>query len=144
MFDLGSLYQGQLAAAQRGIHLLDDRRLLIRDELRADGDGGEVRWAMLTAAAVELDGARATLRQDGRELELRVLAPLGVELDTYESAQPPAEWDAPNPGTTLVGFRLRLASGEAASLRVLLVPGAASDLPEPAALPLSQWPASRP
>lgn len=144
VLDLSSHYAGQLTSARRGVRLLDDRRLVIRDELQADADGGEVRWQMLTMAEVALDGARATLGQDGRQLELRVLEPAGATIETWDSATPPKEWDKPIEGSTLVGFRVRLEPDQAATLRMVLVPSAAADAPEPEAIQFAEWPRALP
>ncbi len=124
VLDISSAYTGQLAAARRGVALLPDRSVLIQDELKGgDGPRSTVRWAMLTAAKVTLSGgAQATLEREGKTLALSVLEPAGVTLETY-STEPPASYDAPNPGTVMVGFRVPIAAGASSTFRVRLVPG---------------------
>ena len=136
--DLSPAYTGQLATATRGIALLADRSVVIEDNVTALGQPATVRWAMLTRAEVRLQGGEAILTQAGQSLALRVLEPAGTTLETY-STEPPAAYDAPNPGTCQIGFKVPLEAGASAVLRVVLVPGAG---PTGATLPgsgLASW-----
>jgi len=64
---------------------------------------------MVTRAQVQIkDGNRAVLQQDDRELVLHVLAPVDVKLEIFETERPPAEYDAPNPGSRMIGFKVAL------------------------------------
>jgi len=136
--DLGEVYQGQLAAARRGVELRPDRTVVVQDEFTAAGEAS-VRWAMLTRAEVRLEGTgQATLRRDGRTLRLRVVEPAGAELRIFATDPPPAETDEPNPGTRMVGFEVRAAAGEAKRIVVHLAPGRAAT-ETVAVKPLGEW-----
>lgn len=139
--DLTKLYPGTLAAAQRGIAIVDKRYVLVRDELTAGPAGpATVRWSLLTPAAVKLTGARtAELTKDGKTLRLEVAEPATITLKTY-STQGPHDYDAPNPGTTLVGFEVTLPAGATSPLTVLLRPGSTGLQAPRKVLPLAQWP----
>lgn len=137
--DLGPAYQGQLAAARRGIALLPGGAVLVQDDLRARAEApAQVRWAMTTRAQAAPDGPQAVLTRDGRRLELRVLEPADAICVVEPLDPPPRPYDAPNPGVVQVVFRCTVPAGAAARLRVALVPGGG----EPGALPpaeLAAW-----
>lgn len=138
--DLSETYRGQLAEARRGVQLRPDRTVLVQDEFSAAGpEAASVRWAMLTRADVRIDGpGRATLTRDGRTLEFRVLEPAGAALKIYSTDPPPAETDAPNPGTRLIGFEIEASAGAPRRIVVHLLPQPAKATPLPPQ-PLSEW-----
>lgn len=126
--DMSTVYEGQLAQALRGAAIVDEKYVVIRDELKTGSQNTNVRWKMLTGAEVEiLDKNTATLRKDGKQLTLRVDAPENVKLTTW-SSQPTTNYDAPNPGTILVGFEAELGSNEEAVLQVSLIPSSSEDV----------------
>ena len=140
--DLSHAYKGQLRSAVRGIGLRADRSVLIQDEIATRDRTAKtsVRWGMVTRAEVtNLRGASAVLKQNGKQLTIRVLSPENVTLETYETTQPPSAHDAANPGTRMIGFEVQLPPSTPHRLTVLLTPGAIEN--ENAALvPLADWP----
>ncbi|GAA4029083.1 hypothetical protein GCM10022409_11530 [Hymenobacter glaciei] len=137
--DLRQLYP-PLRVAQRGVAIVDQRYAIVRDELATTAAAATVRWAMLTAATVKLRSAQeAELRQDGKTLRLIVQAPATITLKTWSTA-PPAAYDAPNPGTTLVGFEVVLPPATRSGLTVLLLPGSAGAPPTGPLPTLAEWP----
>jgi hypothetical protein len=139
VLDTASAYTGQLATARRGVALLPDRSVLVQDEITGGTQpSATVRWAMLTRASVTANGSSATLRRDGQTLTLRVLAPAGVRVENY-STQPPSVHVTTNHGTTLVGFRVPVAAGARATLRVLLTPGTGAATAELPPAELGAW-----
>lgn len=136
VLDTSGVYQDQFTAALRGVALLPDRSVLIQDEFTASREA-TVRWAMVTPADVTVTApGRATLVQKGRSLAIRVLEPAAAEVRTW-STEPPTGIDAPNPGTRLVGFEVRVPMGEARRLVVQLVPGGAESTVDIS--PLQAW-----
>ena len=136
VIDTSGVYQDQFTSSMRGVALLPDRSVMIQDEFTVCRDS-TVRWAMVTPADVTVTApGLATLAQKGRTLAFRVLEPAHAEVRTW-STEPPTDIDAPNPGTRLVGFAVRLPMGEARRLVVHLVPGG-RDSPV-AVTPLQEW-----
>jgi hypothetical protein len=134
--DLGSVYQGQLAQAQRGAALLADRSVLIQDEIVAD-KAVTLRWAMLTSAEVQVTGpGRARLTQRGKAMRFHVIEPADAQVQVW-STDPPKDYDAPNPGTRLIGFHVVVPAGATRRLAVQLVPGAGEAAAE--IRPLAEW-----
>lgn len=122
VFDMSSVYQGQLAQALRGAALLPSGRILIQDDLKATSEKTTVRWAMVTPAQVEIkDASMALLKQKGKTMRFGVVTNADVRIKTY-STEPKADYDASNPGTRMVGFELNLAPGETQRVAVLLSP----------------------
>lgn len=138
VLDMSPAYQGQLARALRGVGLVGGKAVVVEDELQATPKAAEVRWAMVTAAEVKLDGARALLSQDGKQLELKVVEPKDARLEVYPTDPPPAAYDAKNTGTQMVGFKVKLGAAENRRLVVTLTPGGAT-APAPEVKPLAQW-----
>jgi hypothetical protein len=138
--DLGAIYQGQLAQARRGVALQADRTVRVQDELVGTGKAASVRWAMVTHADVQVAGpGRATLAQQGKKLEFRVLEPAGAVVKIYRTDPPPSKLDAKNPGTRMVGFEVQVPAGQTQRLVVQLVPQSAGAAPAAAITPLAEW-----
>jgi len=139
VFDMSSVYEGQLAQALRGASLLPSGHILIQDEFLATDQAATVRWAMVTPASVSIeDDKNALLNQEGKTLRLSVLTDAKVQLRTYSTA-PQAEYDAPNPGTRMIGFKVALSAGQTARTAVLLTPPAAQAKTSVELQPLLQW-----
>ncbi|GAB3575367.1 hypothetical protein GCM10027578_39450 [Spirosoma luteolum] len=137
--DLSGVYAGQLAQARRGIALVDEAYAQVRDEVQATDSPASVRWAMLTPATVTITAPnRAELRQGGKTLVLEVVEPAGVQLTSW-SADPPHDYDAPNPDVRFVGFALQVPAGQRSTLSVRLVPGSAAGRAPKPIRPLGEW-----
>jgi hypothetical protein len=141
--DMSEVYKGSLAKANRGIALVDQAYVVVRDELETLPQESTVRWTMLTPAAVKIiAGNKAELTKDGKKLLLQVQEPAQVKLKTW-STDPPRDYDAPNPGTTLVGFEVTMPPNVKGTLTVLLVPEKAQKKVNNKIQPLAKWPQSQ-
>ena len=139
VFDMKAVYEGQLAQALRGAALLPTGQVLIQDQFKATDRPTTVRWAMVTPAAVSIESdKRALLTQEGKTLRLTVLTDAETQLRTY-STEPKADYDAPNPGTRMVGFEVSLASGQATRIAVLLDPSSGPAEASVDLQPLLEW-----
>jgi hypothetical protein len=121
--DLTAVYDGQLASAKRGVGIRNGKYVVVHDEYTATDKPVTVRWVMLTAADVKITGANtAELTKDGKKLALKVVSSKGVQLKTWSTA-PTNDYDAPNPGTVMIGFETKVSANERISQSVLLLPG---------------------
>lgn len=121
--DMSEVYTGQVAKAHRGIAIVDESYVLVRDEIEALDKETTVRWTMLTPADVKITGTdKAVLSKNGKTLMLQVKGPGDIKMQTW-STDPPNSYDAPNPGTTMVGFTVTLPANSKAAFDVTLVPG---------------------
>ncbi|WP_018618657.1 heparinase II/III domain-containing protein [Spirosoma luteum] len=138
--DLTAIYKEVLAGAKRGVALVDKAYVVIRDELETPATATTVRWTMLTPATVKVLGTnKAELTKDGKKLLLQVDEPAGVEIKTW-STDPPHEYDAPNPGTVLIGFEVNVPANTKTALTVRLIPEKSANRPMQPTKPLIQWP----
>jgi hypothetical protein len=137
--DLSSVYENQLASVRRGVGIVDESYVVVKDELTVLNKSAKVRWTMLTPAEVSIIGNNtAILTKDGKQLTLRVDSPAKVVLKTW-STQPSTTYDAPNPGTTLVGFEIELPANAKAEFAVKLIPWQAEKKANGKIKPLNKW-----
>ena len=123
MTDMSSLYKDQLEQAVRGAAIIDQQYFVVRDELRSGDQNASVRWQMVTGAEIAITGKNtAILSKDGKQMTIRVDEPANVTLTTW-SSQPETDYDAPNPGTIILGFETELPANTSATLQVKMVPG---------------------
>ena len=150
--DLSPIFQGQASCVTRGFVFRRSSHMLVRDEVEGLHSGDVVRWAMLTRADVAVSegdapGTEAILRQDGQTLRVRLHSSVKAKFETV-SAEPPNEFDAPNPGARLLIVHLTApASGRlnvAVTFEPILSPDAAPPPNEKlAGVEISRWPLSR-
>jgi hypothetical protein len=137
--DLTPVYTGAVAKANRGIAIVDQQYVVVRDEIRALDTPTTIRWTLLTRASVKITGENtAELTKDGRKLFLRVHSPDKVSMKTW-STDPPHNYDAPNPGTIMVGFELQIPAGASTESTVELIPEKAMDKADKKIAPLQNW-----
>lgn len=137
--DMTEVYKGQVAKSIRGIAIVDESYVLVRDEIEALNKETTVRWTMLTPASVKIIGNdKALLTKNGKTLLLQVKGPGNIKMQTW-STDPPHEYDAPNPGTTLVGFTVTLPANTKAAFDVSLVPGNSEKTKMKKTRPLQTW-----
>ncbi len=122
VLDMTTVYEGQLAHAERGIRLLGES-VLVQDEVKALDRAIPVRWAMATRAELTLtDSHTATLRQNGKRLRLRVLSPADAKLAVQDIGKPPHDYDVENPDTRMVVIDAPVEAGTTGTWAVLLQP----------------------
>jgi hypothetical protein len=104
--DLTPAYAGHVAAAQRGLSLRPDLRLVIRDEWTTGDRATLVAAQWMTYAKVTLEKGGALLTQDGETLRLRIVAPEGAHLAVEDWSKAPNAWDSPRPGLSRLVIRV--------------------------------------
>lgn len=124
--DLTATYAGQLTNAIRRFALLPDRQVLVEDQLTGGAKPARVRWGMVTSATLKQDGPnRAWLEKDGKRLRLEILSPAAVSIESWPADPPPQDYDARNPGVSIVGFTVPIEPGQKLALKVSFRPGSA-------------------
>ena len=111
-------YKGQATSATRTIELLNRRTVRVVDKIT--DPSGEVRWGMVTEADITLDGNKATLSQQGKQLTVEIASPPEAKFEVL-STKPPSSGERQNQGTRMLAARLNPAKGEM-KIEVLLVP----------------------
>ncbi len=145
--DMSAAYSGQASSVRRGFALLDRRRVVVQDRVQGLASGAVVRWGMITAADVTLQGDVAVLTRDGKTLEARILEPAGASfslLSTNPHELGGAHPDEnPNTGTRMLAVQwISPAAGSTLNLSIALTPLRAGEpaLPPPAFRPLDPPP----
>lgn len=121
--DLSSLFADDISYYKRGVAIVENNYVVIRDEVNTlDDKQAVLRWTMLTPADVTIKGSNIIeLKKDSKTLLLNIASELPVELKTW-STQSPNDYDAPNPGTILVGFECTVPQGEKAVFEIFFLP----------------------
>jgi hypothetical protein len=120
--DLTPVFAGQAAHVERSFRLLPAEGVAIADALTGLPAGTEVRWQMATRAEVSVDGATATLKQDGRRLTATLRAPAGASWQVRSADPAPNTYDAPNPGVRFLFVAVPAPASGALELQVELIP----------------------
>lgn len=137
--NLSEIYNGLAASVKRGIALKDENYVVVRDEVQAPGRDIAVRWTLLTPAEVRIIDARTVeLSQKGKKMFLLVDSESPIQLKTW-STVPTHDYDAPNPGTQLVGFEAIVSANSTKAFNVFISPDR-NGVKQVA--PLGQWPAT--
>ena len=119
--------------------IIDKKYVLVKDEITAAENETTIRWAMLTPAEVKInEDGTAELTQNSKKLQLKVSSPSNVTLKTW-STQGSHDYDAPNMGTTLVGFEIKIPANSSNSIDVLLIPEENKVISKTKILPLKDW-----
>lgn len=139
VLDLSDIYKQDLASARRGIAIINQQYVTIRDELQSGDSICLIRWAMLTpATVVTLEGNKALLESKGQKLSITITGLPGVKIQTWSTA-PPRSYDAANPGTTLIGFEITLPAHAKAAYNVILLPGENNSIKGTSLKSLDKW-----
>jgi hypothetical protein len=121
--DLSPVYKDQLQSAVRGIALVKNSYVIVKDEIVNTNTPSNVRWAMVTADSIDIiEPNKGIIYKDGKLLHFRILKPKNAEIKTY-STDPPNDFEDKNPGTIMIGLELNLKANESIEIEVLLVPG---------------------
>ncbi len=137
--DLSEVYKDELVTSNRGIAIVDKSYIVVRDEIETANKESTIRWTMLTPATVKITGTdKAELTKDGKTMLIQVQSSGKITMKTW-STDPPNDYDAPNPGTTLVGFEVTIPANTKSALNVTLVPGSAGKKVIKKIEPLQNW-----
>ena len=117
----------------RGVAIVDDKYVVVRDEIEGLHSDTPIRWAAMTLAEVEMiDDHKAVLEMNGDRLFV-VVEGEGIKLQTF-STKADNEFEASNEFATLIGFSANLTSGSRSVFSVYLIPeedyGTQRPLPE--------------
>lgn len=138
--DITSIYNEHLQKAIRGIAIIDNQYVTVNDEIETIALETVIRWNLLTSATVSITGENsALLTKNGKSLTIKVKEPASVTMKTW-STVPGHAYDAQNPGTTMVGFEVKIPANTKTSLKVLLLPEGATENTSVTVKKLINWP----
>ena len=76
--ELSGVYENQLKAANRGVAIVDQRYVVVMDEIVALNKPTTIRWTMMTTAMPVLEDKKITLSKEGHQLIIQVKTPGAV------------------------------------------------------------------
>lgn len=119
--DLSSIHSNSVKEYWRGVAIVNNEYVVVRDEIKNDEHYTDTRWAVLTAADIKITGTNtAELSINNEILEIRVEG-RDVKMSTW-STEPRFGFDESNEGTVMVGFTTTLAPSEQVAINVYLIP----------------------
>jgi hypothetical protein len=137
--DISAVYENQLASLLRGVGIVDDSYVVVRDELKTLDKPTTIRWTMLTGADVTITGKNtAVLKKNGKQLTLQIDQPKNAVFKTW-SSEPTTTYDAPNPGTSFVGFEIVVPANHSENFVIKLIPQGAEEKAKTKIGSLDDW-----
>lgn len=119
--DLSPVFKPQARSVIRHFSFQPDK-VDIRDEIAGAAKGLDVRWQMLTRADIDLTRNEAVLRQDGKILRARIVAPTDARFEKA-AAEPPTDGvNEPNPGFALLQVNTKVPESGDISIEIELQP----------------------
>lgn len=138
--DLTKIYDRNISRLKRGVAIINHKYVMVRDEVETKASAVTIRWSMVTSANVKIiNDSTAELIKNGKKLLLKTQLPVAAKLKTW-STTPTNNYDAPNPGTIIIGFEARISANSKKAWSVLLLPQQAENKAEPTIGALSTWP----
>jgi len=99
-FDLTPVFGKNLDKAQRTFRKTPDNRLLITDDLVFNDNTHTITWQLVTTAKIRIGKKQATLKQEGKQLGLKVLSDQPYEVKKVSLSPPPLSYDKDIEGLT--------------------------------------------
>lgn len=91
--DMTQIFQGHLKSAQRKFKKDTDHSITIEDQLVLGDSTKLITWAVMTTAEVIPIDDGALLKQEGKQLNLKILSPGNVKISTIMMDPPPLKLD---------------------------------------------------
>ena len=97
---------GQVKSIQRRFVKENDHSVLVEDRFETSDATRYLTWAIMTTAEVVPVANGAVLNQDGKQLNLSILSPAGLNVSILSLDPPPLEIDKTIPGLKRVEIRV--------------------------------------
>lgn len=104
--NLTEVFKGHLKSENRRFIKDTDHSITVEDQLVLEDSAKLVTWAIMTTAEVIPVPDGAILKQDGKELNLKILSPADVRISTIMMDPPPMALDRRIPGLKRVEIRI--------------------------------------
>jgi hypothetical protein len=104
--DLTPVFGGRLKNAQRKFIRDTDHSIVIEDKVTLSDSTKSITWGMMTTAEVIPSQDGAILRQDGKELQMKVFSPANVKVTIIQLDPPPQKLDRKIPGLKRIEIRM--------------------------------------
>ncbi|QCR20984.1 heparinase II/III family protein [Pontibacter sp. SGAir0037] len=148
--DLKQIYNAKFEIAKRGIGIVNNEFVLLKDEIKTSLTDITVRWSFITDAEIlKVKKNSVWLKKNNQMLLVTVVSPKHADIRTW-STIPKDDIDEPNPGTNIIGFETFINQSELTNLTVTFKPIKMQEKPRSSrrdskifSLPLSKWPTTK-
>lgn len=121
-FNLTKVVSDQAASAIRTVKIVDDKDLVVIDEIKARTDKqAKVRWCMVTQAVPTVENDRIVLTSGSKVMYLTAIGTVKPAYKTWNTT-PTHSYDQANPGTYMVGFEATVTANQTATFTTILTP----------------------
>jgi hypothetical protein len=118
--DISAVYN--LGKVNRGVAILDDKMVVVRDEIETNDKETTMKWHIVTTAKLtSVVGSTATLTLNGKNLYLKVNSTSPVEIKSWLPVSK-ILYDAPNPNVNMIGFEVKIPKNTKQAIDVVLIP----------------------
>jgi hypothetical protein len=104
--DMTALYDGRVISAFRKFIKDTGHSVVIEDNIVLTDSTKSLTWAIMTTADVTATADGATLVQDGKTLNMKIISPAGVKISTIMMDPPPTKYDRKIAGLKRVELRV--------------------------------------
>lgn len=121
-FNLTDVLSDQVASAVRTVKIVDNKKLLVVDEVETRNDKpAKVRWCMVTPAIPTVETDRIVLVKGDKVMYLTVDGTVKPIFKVWSTASENS-YDQPNPDTYMVGFEVIVPALQTATFTTVLMP----------------------
>lgn len=92
-FDMTPVFKGYLKSERRKFIKDSDHSLIIQDDFIPDDSTQSLTWAIMTTAEVSPSANGAVLKQDGKQLFVKIISPAGIKVSIISLDPPPLDID---------------------------------------------------
>lgn len=140
MADLTPVYASSVKQLIRGVSIINQKYVVVRDEVETLADSTTFRWSMVTPATVKIiNDSTAELSVNNKKMILKTQLPFIGKLSTWSTVST-TSYDASNPNTVIVGFEIKLPPNSKNALNVFLIPENAQNEKIANVSALALWP----
>lgn len=120
--NLTPVYDKQINEWKRGIAIVDNSFVVVRDEVVPSANPATVKWTLVSRAEVQLKAANEVLlKQNNKTLQIKVESPSSIVIQV-KPATGLYSYDEANINTSLITFECRMAPGSKQVIQVKLIP----------------------
>jgi hypothetical protein len=137
--DLSKVYENQLKAVKRGAAIVNEKFVVIQDEMESTVKTDTLRWISMTEAKVKIISKnKFLLTLNGKKLMVKFETSAPIQLKTWSTSSI-NEYDAPNEGKSLFGFEMVLKPNTKQTICTIFIPKGVSENTTKFHRSLSDW-----
>lgn len=117
--DLSSLYFTDSSTLTRTFTIINHKNLKLTDSLKNVTKGQEIHWNFTTKANVTINKNIVTLSELNKTLKIKLIKPIDAVWSVKKADPPPHDYDASNPGVSLLMIDYKVKNPKHTEIEVL-------------------------